>query len=124
MYINVTFLLVYLLLNHTLCCYRFILHGPLYTLKHFKISRRLNICGQLDRLPVHFSKQLVDSLSGVRVHGGLNPFSTNAVKLIDEDHTGSVGFSLPCEKSRGDNIIKSTRIFSYLQLFRKEKVLF
>ena len=46
-------------------------------------------------LPIHLSEQLVDSLSGVGVHGRLNPFPTNTVQLINEDHTGSIGFTLP-----------------------------
>ena len=45
--------------------------------------------------PVHLSQQLVDGLSGIRMHGRLDPLPTHAVQLVDEDHAGSVAFSLP-----------------------------
>lgn len=48
--------------------------------------------------PIHLSKQLVDSLPGVWVHGRLDPFPTHAVQFINEDHTRSIGFSLPCRE--------------------------
>lgn len=48
----------------------------------------------LSKLPIHLRKQLVDCLSRVRVHGGLDSFPAYAVELIDEYHAGSIAFSL------------------------------
>ena len=48
--------------------------------------------------PVHLSQQLVDGLSGVGVHGGLNPLSPHTVQLIDEDHTRGACLRLLCRE--------------------------
>ena len=45
--------------------------------------------------PVHLSQQLVDGLSGVGVHGRLDPLPADTVQLIDEDNTWSIGLRLP-----------------------------
>lgn len=46
------------------------------------------------RSPIHLSQKLVDGLPGVRVHGRLDSLSSDAVQLVDEDHTRGVRFGL------------------------------
>ena len=51
-------------------------------------------------VPVHLSQQLVDGLSGVGVHGRLDPLPPHTVQLVNEDDTRSVSLRLPWGKDQ------------------------